>query len=512
VEDRVIAEADTIIAECPQDEQDLRILYEADPAKIEIIPCGFDPAEVWPMEKSLARRILGLRQEERIILHLGRMVPRKGVDNVIRGFARLVRDYGIKARLLIVGGGSEKPDPVITPEIGRLQEVAREEGVEGYVTFVGRRGRKAIKYLYSAADVFVSTPWYEPFGITPVEAMACGTPVIGSDVGGIKYTVQDGKTGYLVPPDDPDILAERLADLYGNPVRMRHFSQQSIRRVNELFTWQKVADSIGRMYEKVLTGAEPEEQMETAAPAGTVKASDLTTGFGQTGPLSPAEIETVEQGFKDALDVLRQSRKLLVRPVWLAANAILETLAHGGKVMVCGNGGGAAEAQHFAAELLGRFRMKGRPGLPVIALTADTSFLSDWAKEASYEDVFARQVQAIGRRGDLLIGLGTHGDSPNLVQAFRMATSMGINTLPFLGGNGGELAELARVAIVVPDKRTPRIQEIQLLALHMICDLIEHHMASAAVQPATLEPMMAAVRSSLNLRPSLSMRMERPNK
>ncbi len=515
IEDRVIAEADAIIAECPQDEQDLRILYEADPAKIQIIPCGFDPAEVWPMEKSLARRILGLRQDERIILQLGRLVPQKGVDNVIRGFARLVRDYGIKARLLIVGGSSEKPDPRITPEIGRLQEVAREEGVEGYVTFVGRRGRKAIKYLYSAADVFVSTPWYEPFGITPVEAMACGTPVIGSNVGGIRSTVQDGKTGYLIPPDDPDLLAERLADLYGNPVRLRHFGQQSIRRVNELFTWQKVAHSIDRLYEKVLTGdeslekTETIEQPETVSVVGTVRAGDLTTGFGRTGPLSPAEIETVEQGFKDALDVLRHSRKRLVRPVWQAANAILETLARGGKVMVCGNGGGAAEAQHFAAELLGRFRMNGRPGLPVIALTADTSFLSDWARESSYEDVFARQVQALGRRGDLLIGLGTNGNSPNLLQAFKMAASMGIDTLPFLGGSGGELAELAGLAIVVPDERTPRIQEIQLLALHMICDLIEHHAASRSAQSVPLEPVIASMRGNLKLRPTLAMRMER---
>ena len=95
------------------------------------------------------------------------------------------------------------PDPAITPEIGRLQALAREENVEERVRFVGRRGRDDLKYYYSAADVFITVPWYEPFGITPVEAMACGTPVIGSNVGGVKFTVRDGETGYLVPPNDP---------------------------------------------------------------------------------------------------------------------------------------------------------------------------------------------------------------------------------------------------------------------------------------------------------------------
>jgi D-inositol-3-phosphate glycosyltransferase len=148
-----------------------------------------------------------LPPDERVILQLGRIVPRKGVDTAVRGFARLVKHHGVAARLLIVGGESDEPDPAATPEIGRLEAIARAEGVGDRVTFVGRRGREALKYYYSAADVFVTVPWYEPFGITPLEAMACGTPVVGSNVGGIKYTARDGETGYLVPPDDPDKLA-----------------------------------------------------------------------------------------------------------------------------------------------------------------------------------------------------------------------------------------------------------------------------------------------------------------
>jgi Glycosyltransferase len=128
------------------------------------------------------------------------MVPRKGIETVIRGFACLLRDHHITAKLVIVGGETDDADPSTTPEIARLQGIAREEGVEEHITFVGRRGRDTLKYYYSAADVFVTTPWYEPFGITPVESMACGTPVIGSNVGGIKFTVRDSETGYVVPP------------------------------------------------------------------------------------------------------------------------------------------------------------------------------------------------------------------------------------------------------------------------------------------------------------------------
>ena len=117
----------------------------------------------------------------------------------------------------MVGGESREPDPATTPEIGRLQAIARAEGVADAVTFVGSRGRAEIRDYYSAADVFVSTPWYEPFGITPLEAMACGTPVIGSAVGGIKMTVLHGETGFLVPPDDPEALAARLGDVLRDP-------------------------------------------------------------------------------------------------------------------------------------------------------------------------------------------------------------------------------------------------------------------------------------------------------
>jgi D-inositol-3-phosphate glycosyltransferase len=250
IERQLMDEADRIIAECPQDRIDQMSLYGADPAKIRIVPCGFDESEFWPIEKRSARREIGFAEDEPLVVHVGRMVPRKGVDNAIRGFARLVR-RGIMARLVIVGGESDEPDPAATPEIGRLGEIAREEGVADRVVFTGRRARERLRYYYSAGDVLVTTPWYEPFGITPLEAMACGTPVIGSRVGGIQYSVRDGQTGFLAPPNDPAALCERLFELYREPGLMARLSRQAIAWVNDHFTWRKVAAQLARVYAEI---------------------------------------------------------------------------------------------------------------------------------------------------------------------------------------------------------------------------------------------------------------------
>ncbi len=241
IEDRAVAGADRIIAECPQDEKDLINLYGADPARLRTIPCGFDPAEFGPVDRKQARAALGLDPDERVLLQLGRMVPRKGVDDVIRALARLRGEHGVAARLLVVGGESREPDPEKTPEIGRLMAVARAEGVADVVTFAGSRDRHELRDCYAAADVFVTTPWYEPFGITPVEAMACGVPVVGSAVGGIKTTVRDGETGFLVPPRDPAALADRLAHLLRRPELLRQMGATALRRARRHYTWDRVA-------------------------------------------------------------------------------------------------------------------------------------------------------------------------------------------------------------------------------------------------------------------------------
>jgi glycosyltransferase involved in cell wall biosynthesis len=163
-----------------------------------------------------------------------------------------LRDYAINARLVIVGGNSDLPDPALTPEIARLQAIAAEEGVEGRVQFTGRRTREFLKLYYSATDIFATTPWYEPFGITPLEAMACGTPVIGADVGGIRFSVEDGVTGFLVPPNDPEAFAASAAALFQNRDLMKEMGRNGIHRVQAQFTWPKVARAIASLYERVV--------------------------------------------------------------------------------------------------------------------------------------------------------------------------------------------------------------------------------------------------------------------
>jgi D-inositol-3-phosphate glycosyltransferase len=250
IEEMIVQDADYIVAECPQDKQDLIEHYHADPRRIMIIPCGFSADEFFPYSKNGARRHLGLDKNEIVLLQLGRMVPRKGIDNVIRAM-KYLKNVG-KVRLLVVGGSDEKPDFENDHELKRLKTLADQEGVGMLVEFTGRRNRQELRHYYQAADFFISTPWYEPFGITPLEAMACGTPVIGANVGGIKYTVVHQQTGFLVPPHDPEALAEAVKEGISCPEKYRNLCRNALERVNRYFTWQQVAQKSHQLYLNVI--------------------------------------------------------------------------------------------------------------------------------------------------------------------------------------------------------------------------------------------------------------------
>jgi D-inositol-3-phosphate glycosyltransferase len=251
IEEKLVQQADAVIAECPQDEADLIGLYGTAPQHIKMVPCGFDIAEFNPIDRDAARTALGWPRERFAVLQLGRIVPRKGIDNVVRALAVLRQRVSADAHLYVVGGNADVPNEIATPEIARLREVAARCGVAEHVTFIGRRGRAQLRYFYSAADVFVTTPWYEPFGITPVEAMACATPVIGANVGGIRYSVKDGETGFLVPPRDPEVLAERLARLLHEPTLARRMGMAGRDRAHARFTWNRVAQMLADVYREV---------------------------------------------------------------------------------------------------------------------------------------------------------------------------------------------------------------------------------------------------------------------
>ena len=272
IERALMREADRVIAECRQDLQDMVRLYGARRANIDIVPCGFDPLALWPVRER-ARARLGLPEDDFVVLQLGRMVPRKGIDTVIEGVAELAARHGVRARLLVVGGAAPPGAGHDTAELRSLMALTERLGLEQQVTFTGPKAQAELRYWYSAADVFVTTPWYEPFGITPVEAMACATPVIGAAVGGIKSTVVDGRTGYLIAPRDPVQLAGRLHRLYADPDHARKLGRAGWRRAHRYYTWRGVAQRILSVYEGVVArnahrtgGAGKTERAELLGP------------------------------------------------------------------------------------------------------------------------------------------------------------------------------------------------------------------------------------------------------
>jgi glycosyltransferase involved in cell wall biosynthesis len=254
VERSVLAAADRVIAQCPHEIEELASLYDADSSRILVIPSGVDVTRFYPLPRDQARREIGLDRDELLAVYVGRVLPRKDVENVIRAVALLDDTVLPRFRLLVVGGETSNAQLEREPEMCRLIGIAEQLGVRDLVTFVGRRPSDQLRWYYSAADVFVSTPWYEPYGLTPLEAMACGTPAVCSAVGGITFTVADGVTGFLVPPRDPDVLAARLATILTDQSLRRRMARNARLRVEELFTWATVSERTADLYHQLLTG------------------------------------------------------------------------------------------------------------------------------------------------------------------------------------------------------------------------------------------------------------------
>lgn len=183
----------------------------------------------------------------------------------------------------------------------------------------------------------------------------------------------------------------------------------------------------------------------------------------------------IKREFAESLEVNRRSADTLAVPIAEAAAMMLECLGAGGKILSCGNGGSAADAQHFASELLNRFETE-RASLPAIALTTDSSTLTSIANDRSYEEVFSRQVSGLGRSGDVLLAISTSGASPNVTNAVRAAHRAGMRVVALTGRDGGAVArtlEKADIELRAPHTRTARIQEIHLLAIHCLCRLLD---------------------------------------
>ena len=183
-------------------------------------------------------------------------------------------------------------------------------------------------------------------------------------------------------------------------------------------------------------------------------------------------VALLRSSFDAAIALHHQVRDADPRPVVDAAAAIVDALAAGGKLLVFGNGGSAADAQHVAAELVGRFTRE-RVALAAVALTTDTSVLTSVANDYAFERVFARQVEALGRRGDVALGISTSGASPNVVAALEAARALGMQTIALTGGDGGVVGQAAAIHLNVPSTVTARVQEVHRTLLHVICDIVE---------------------------------------
>lgn len=236
--------ADGIVATCSDEAFELKGLGVAT-GRISVVPCGVDIERFSP-EGPVAPRSARTR-----LMSIGRLVPRKGMGHAIEALARLV-DGGHDAELVIVGGSGSGDALIADPEYQRLHAVAESLGVADRVDFAGQLSQTEMPAMLRSADVVVCAPWYEPFGITPLEAMACGVPVVASSVGGLIDTVVEDVTGVHVPPRDPAALAEALAALLADPERARAYGVAGRERVESRYSWDRIAADTERAYTTTL--------------------------------------------------------------------------------------------------------------------------------------------------------------------------------------------------------------------------------------------------------------------
>ena len=253
VEKEIARFADRLVAATPAEEEQLVEHYYADPRKISIIPPGVDLTLFHPHSPKDAKLRIGVKPCDNMILFVGRIEPLKGVDTLIRAMA-VLRENCTRDRcphdLVIIGGDPQASPESMNAEMARLQALCKELGLEDMVLFLGKRGQDTLPYYYSAAEVLVMPSHYESFGLVALEAMACGTPVIASRVGGLQHTVDDGVTGFLVPPGDENALAEKLR-LVLSDGKLRRRMGANARKKARSFTWQKVAGHILPLYEEL---------------------------------------------------------------------------------------------------------------------------------------------------------------------------------------------------------------------------------------------------------------------
>jgi len=255
IEREVMCLADRLVAATPLEKAQMSWLYGADSDKISVVPAGVDRNLFRPFPRVEAKARIGVSPQQKMILFVGRIQPLKGIDTLMKAMKRVTNQYpGWRDNLVVtIIGGDPNPDSELErAEFERLKRLRADLGIGDLVTFLGAKDQDSLLYYYSAAEMVVMPSHYESFGMVALEAMACGTPVIGSDVGGLSFSIEDGFNGYLVPGQDPDMLADKIALLLKHPSLRDHLGEQAIRWV-ERYDWAHVAGEILDVYQMVRT-------------------------------------------------------------------------------------------------------------------------------------------------------------------------------------------------------------------------------------------------------------------
>ncbi len=268
VETETVRDADRLIAATPAEEAQLLWLYGADESRITIIPPGVDVTHFHPLPADEAKARLGVPTDNHMLLFVGRIEPLKGVDTLLRAVALIAAehpDWMSRLCLSVIGGNLGPDGASENEEMARLLELRQELGIGNMVTFLGARGQDTLPDYYAAADIVIVPSHYESFGLVALEAMACGTPVIASEVGGLAFLVKNGQTGFHIPERDPRALADKIMLLLTNPDLRHQLGQQAVAYAQD-YAWPRIADQILEMYQQVI--AEPMSPW-LAAPCAT---------------------------------------------------------------------------------------------------------------------------------------------------------------------------------------------------------------------------------------------------
>jgi len=251
-EHEIINFADQIIAATKSEKDQLINLYHAEEKKISIIPPGVDISRFYPIPAEEAKDFIGIKPEDRMILFVGRIEPLKGIETLIRAIS-IIKDSEVMIdcphHLVIIGGDPDTTNNGLNSEMARVQKLSQDMGLQDLVIFLGKRDQDSLPYYYSAAEIVVVPSHYESFGMVALEAMACGTPVIASQVGGLAYLVQDGKTGFFVQDGDPDDLAKRLKQLICQDELRYDFGKQA-NIYAQKYSWDKITKKMIKKYKK----------------------------------------------------------------------------------------------------------------------------------------------------------------------------------------------------------------------------------------------------------------------